>query len=125
MEGVLHTLHVFIEYFAEYAIILCDIIGMIVLLCAVISGFVRYFRRGAGKTKIRLVHGIALALEFKLAGEVLRTVTIRTIGELIVLAVIIILRAAMAVLLHWELKTESKGGEHDYDNKTTAGKKDF
>ena len=56
--------------------------------------------------KLMLAQGIALALEFKLAGEVLRTVTVRNWNELAILGTIILLRGAITVLIHWEIRTE-------------------
>lgn len=49
---------------------------------------------------------IALALEFKLGGEVLRTVIVREQAELIILGAIILLRGALTFLIHWEIKVE-------------------
>ena len=61
--------------------------------------------RGIGK-------GIALALEFKLGGEVLRTAIVREYSELITLGAIILLRGALTFLIHWEIKNEeSRFGE--------------
>ena len=59
-------------------------------------------------TRLDLAQGIALALEFKMGGEVLRTVVVREWGELLVLGAIILLRAALTFLLHWEIKNEKK-----------------
>ncbi|MBR1417718.1 MAG: DUF1622 domain-containing protein, partial [Synergistaceae bacterium] len=49
---------------------------------------------------------IALALEFKLGGEVLRTVIVREWSELVILGAVILLRGALTFLIHWEIKTE-------------------
>ena len=43
-----------------------------------------------------------------MGGEVLRTVIVREMGELVVLGAIIILRAAMTFLIHWEIVNEKK-----------------
>jgi len=53
-----------------------------------------------------LAQGIALALEFKLGGEVLRTVIVREWNELLILGGIILLRGALTFLIHWEIKNE-------------------
>ena len=105
MEPVLETLHNSRIYFAEYALVLCDFIGIFILLLTVVKSFVKYFQRYK-RTKIELAKGIALALEFKLAGEVLRSVTVRTWSELAILGTIVALRAAIALLIHWEIRTE-------------------
>ena len=56
--------------------------------------------------RLTLAKGIALALEFKLGGEVLRTVIVREWSELAILGAIIALRGALTLLIHWEIKTE-------------------
>lgn len=53
-----------------------------------------------------LAQGIALSLEFKLGGEVLRTVIVREWSELAILGAVIVLRGALTFLIHWEIKTE-------------------
>ncbi|MBQ7196531.1 MAG: DUF1622 domain-containing protein [Synergistaceae bacterium] len=58
------------------------------------------------KVRLTLAKGIALALEFKLGGEVLRTVIVREWSELAILGAIIVLRGALTFLIHWEIKTE-------------------
>ena len=57
--------------------------------------------RGIGK-------GIALSLEFKMGGELLRTVVVREWKELVILGAIILMRAAMTFLIQWEIKNEKK-----------------
>jgi uncharacterized membrane protein len=58
--------------------------------------------------RLVLAQGIALALEFKLGGEVLRTVIVREWSELLILGAIIALRAALTFLSHWEIHNEEK-----------------
>ena len=55
-----------------------------------------------------LAKGIALALEFKMGGEVLRTVIVREWSELAILGAIILLRGALTFLINWEIKNEEK-----------------
>lgn len=56
--------------------------------------------------RLDLAQGIVLALEFKLGGEVLRTVIVREQTELITLGAVILLRGALTFLIHWEIKNE-------------------
>ena len=89
----------------KIAIIICDLIGVAVLLSAVFKSVWNHFHRHR-HVKLMLAQGIALALEFKLAAEVLRTVTVRDWNELVILGTIILLRGAITLLIHWEIKTE-------------------
>ena len=94
------------------AIIICDMIGVLILMTTVVKSVYHYFHRDL-HVKLMLAQGIALALEFKLAGEVLRTVTVRDWNELIVLGTIIALRGAITLLIHWEIKTDKADQEHE------------
>ena len=94
----------------KIAIVICDLIGVAVLLTTVFKSVWNYFHRDR-HVKLMLAQGIALALEFKLAGEVLRTITVRDWGELAVLGTIIALRGAITLLIHWEIRTEEAAQE--------------
>lgn len=99
------------------AIMLCDLIGVIVLMGTVIRSIINYFHRDR-HVKLMLAQGIALALEFKLAGEVLKTVTVRDWNELVILGTIIVLRGAITLLIHWEIRAER--AEHAQDKEDQA-----
>ena len=74
----------------NYSIILLEFIGSAIIVV----------------TALDLAQGIALALEFKLGSEVLRTVVVRSTSELLIAGAIVLLRAAMTFLIHWEIKNE-------------------
>lgn len=92
---------------AGLGIALAEICGIMVLLITVAQGVIRYFRHDP-HIRLELAKGIALALEFKLGGEVLRTVQARDWNEIGILGAIIALRAALTLLLHWEISLEEK-----------------
>ena len=54
-----------------------------------------------------------MALEFKLGGEILRTVVARDMSDIIQVGAIIILRAALTLLIHWEIKNEEEHEKED------------
>lgn len=60
---------------------------------------------------------IALALEFKMGGEVLRTVVVREWSELGILGAIIVLRAMLTFLIHWEIKNEKRETKEEQGEK--------
>ena len=47
----------------------------------------------------------ATGLEFKMASEILKTVLVQDLSELLVLGAVILLRAILSVLIHFEMKT--------------------
>jgi uncharacterized membrane protein len=121
INGVIDVCKDYIYIIVRVAIILCDLIGITVLLATVGKSIYNYFHHER-HIKLTLAQGIALALEFKLAGEVLRTVTTRSLNELIILGTIIFLRGAITVLIHWEIKTEM--AEQEQERKIEREKRD-
>jgi len=95
------------EQIVYYAILLSELAGVSVLVVTLIKSFIGWIRRNEG-VRLYLAQGIALALEFKLGGEVLRTVIVREWNELIILGSIILLRGALTFLIHWEIKKEKE-----------------
>lgn len=93
-----------------YIILLIELIGIGVLLYTVIKSLIGLFRRHE-RVRLDLAEGIALSLEFKLGGELLRTVIVRQWEELLILGAIVLLRAAMTFLIQWEIRIEKKEEE--------------
>ena len=89
----------------RYSTLLMEAAGMIVILVTAVTCFIGFFRHKEG-LRVRLAEGISLALLFKMGGEVLRTVIVRTWDELAILAAIIVIRSMLTFLLHWEIKSE-------------------
>ena len=112
INSALNHIHEIEVSVIRIAIILCDAVGVLVLLTTVIKSVIHYFHRER-HVKLMLAQGIALALEFKLAAEVLRTVTVRELNELIILGTIILLRGAITLLIHWEIKAEKADEEKE------------
>ncbi|MBQ7172040.1 MAG: DUF1622 domain-containing protein [Clostridia bacterium] len=91
----------------EYGVLLVEIIGVAVLLFSVFRAVWMLLTRRGG-VRLTLAEGIALSLEFKMGGELLRTVIVREWNELLVLGSIVLIRAAMAVLIRWEIANAKK-----------------
>jgi len=107
MTQVIHVLEEIVHYAAEVGITLVEMAGICILLITAVKGFISYFRHDE-HIRLELAHGIALALEFKLGGEVLRTVIVRDWTEMAILGAVIVLRAVLTLLLHWEIKIEEE-----------------
>lgn len=105
MEAVVSFLEELVKYTAEIGIRLVELAGIMVLMITAVQGIIGYFRRDPHE-RLKLAQGIALALEFKLGGEVLRTVLARDWNELGILGAVIALRGLLTLLLHWEIKNE-------------------
>lgn len=103
--------HELLEWIVEAAILLFEYIGIGILIIAGLRGIYEYIRR-RDTTRLNLARGMAMGLEFKLGSEILRTVIVRDYEELLTVGGIILLRAALTFLIHWEIKTEELNGEN-------------
>lgn len=100
------------EYFdlvVNYLILAVELVGIVVLIYAIVSAVIGLIKRRE-HTGLKLAEGIVRALEFKMGGELLRTVIVREWNELLILGAIILLRAALTFLIQWEIKIERKNG---------------
>ncbi|MBU5331649.1 DUF1622 domain-containing protein [Anaerocolumna aminovalerica] len=109
---MVEILHELLSKVVDYAIFFFEFMGVIVLILAGIRGVINYFRKNP-LTRLNLAKGMAMGLEFKLGSEILRTVVVRDVWEILTVAGIIILRAALTFLIHWEIKTEEANGDFD------------
>lgn len=121
MNSGLHDIYkIIMEYFdlgVEFLVLVIELIGTFVLFYAVIAAVIGLFKKKP-HIRLRLAEGIALALEFKVGGELLRTVIVRNWEELLILGSIILLRAALTFLIQWEIRIEKKNGEQLMNAKT-------
>ena len=90
---------------AKIGVTLLEFCGVLVLVIASVKALIGYFQKDVC-VRLNLAQGIALALEFKLGGEVLRTTVARDWSELGILGAIILLRGALTLLIHWEIRNE-------------------
>ena len=52
-----------------------------------------------------------MGLEFKMAAEILKTVLVQSMEELYMLGAVILLRALLSLLIHYEIKHPKKKGK--------------
>ncbi len=107
MDAMIVFLKSIVHTAAEIGIVIAEVIGIAILIITAVKCFIKYFRKDE-HLRLELAQGIALALEFKLGGEVLHTVTVSEENwmALLFLGGIIALRAVLTLLLHWEIKIE-------------------
>ena len=91
-------------------IALCELIGIFVVTVTAVQSFYKYLKGLVTKTptdfKFELAQGLASGLEFKMAAEILKTVQVRNMQELLILGAVILLRALLSLLIHFEMKEE-------------------
>ena len=108
---MMETLHSALGVLTGGAILLFELTGVGVIITAGLRGIAGCLRRDPG-TRLRLAKGMALGLEFKLGSEILRTVVVCGLGEIVLVGAIILLRAALTLLIHWEIKTEERAAQN-------------
>ncbi|MBR3890501.1 MAG: DUF1622 domain-containing protein [Bacilli bacterium] len=91
-----------------------ELLGALVMVAGAIYSCVKYvicqIKHKPYSIKVMIGNYMSIGLELMLVAEVLKTVITnnRTMEEFIILASIILLRATLSLLIHWELKTEEK-----------------
>lgn len=106
MEHMIHTLLPEIIYIIE-------IIGIIIIFFGSVKTFILSvvfsFTKQNYPIKQELASALALGLEYKMGAEILKTVLIRDMQEIWILGAIIILRAMLSLLIHFEMSSENTG----------------
>ena len=85
-----------------------ELIGVLIIFGSSLKTFVLYliwfFWGRSYPVKRELAFSLALALEYKMGAEILKTVLIRDMQEIWMLGAIIILRALLSLLIHFEMR---------------------
>lgn len=104
---MVENLELILRQVVDVTILLFEFMGVIVIILAGLRGIYDYIKHNP-EIRLNLAQGMALGLEFKLGSEILRTVVVRELSEVAVVAAIIVLRAALTFLIHWEIKVEKE-----------------
>lgn len=103
------ALHELLSLIVEYGVIFFEAVGILILLSSGVRGFYHWcIRKSHRHTHLELAYGMSMALGFMLGGEILRTVTSEGWQSSLNIGLLIILRASMTFLLHWEARSEEK-----------------
>lgn len=100
---MLESFELFLHAAVTILVHLLEIMGACVILFGAVRDFVWYFTGRAMNIRLDLARALALGLEFKLGGEILRTVIARDLREMASVGAIILLRGALSFLIHWEI----------------------
>ncbi len=86
------------------AAVILEIMGIIIICVGAVRDFVAYFSGRNLNIRLDLAESMALALEFMLGGEILRTIIAHEFHDILIVGCIIVLRVSLTVLIHWESK---------------------
>ena len=98
--------HHFIQI-VYYLIMVLEMIGVVILLVFSVRALAAVFK-STSKCKHLLTEGITTALSFLLGGEVLKTIVAPDWKDIGMTCAILLMRAAVTVLLHWESRHENE-----------------
>lgn len=107
-----HFLEEILVMLIDHMIPILELMGVFIVAIGAFSSFYKYIRSGFHsdneELKLGFAETLALALEFKMGGEILKTVITRTVDEMYILAAIIVLRAILTFVIHWEIKFDKE-----------------
>jgi uncharacterized membrane protein len=111
----MNVLEHIVETALPYIITVLEIMGILVVTWSGCQSFWKYIQNSFFKKdhniQFHFARGLATGLEFKMAAEILKTVLVREMSELLVLGAVILLRAILSVLIHFEMKHNEKTSE--------------
>ena len=97
---------------AEITASTLELIGIVIIFIGSFRALFRVVgclvRKQPLNVVVELGKALALALEFKMGAEIIKTVIIHDLEELAILGVVIVIRALLAVIIHWEIRLEEK-----------------
>lgn len=117
VQGYEHILH----DIAEVSALTLELVGVLIIIIGSAKALVHLghslIRHRTINIVIELGKTLALALEFKMGAEIIKTVIVHDLTELAVLGIVILIRALLAFLIHWEIKMEKKDDEDEEQEK--------
>lgn len=113
MKNFITNYRSILDTIANISIVTLELIGILIIIIGALSSIVLcssnlFKNKIHHNIKIDLAKCLALGLEFKMGAEIIKTVLIHDLNELAILAFIIVLRAGLAFLIHWEINVERK-----------------
>ena len=102
MSDFIEVVHEYLNLFAYLAVYFLEALSLFCIVCSAIQSMVVAFN----KDKNTLLKGLSVALTFKLAAEIARTITVRSLDEIIQIGALIMVKAAITALIHWEWKSK-------------------
>ena len=112
MENFVTNFREFLYPIAEISAGVLEMVGIIIIIIGSFRALMRLVQSMIKKQPLHVVidlgKALSLALEFKMGAEIIKTVVIHNLEELAILGVVIIIRALLAFIIHWEIRLEEK-----------------
>ena len=115
MENIIFQYKEILYNLAEIAASTLEFVGILIIIIGSFRALVRllkcFIKKEPFQVVVDLGKALSLALEFKMGAEIIKTVIIHNLEELAILGVVIVIRALLAFIIHWEIKLERKDTE--------------
>ena len=117
MEQLALMLKDLLHPIAEISASILELIGILIIIIGTVRALVRrvdsIVKKKGFHVAMDLGKALSLALEFKMGAEIIKTVIVHDLSELAMLGIVILIRALLAFLIHWEMKMEQKEHEEE------------
>lgn len=118
-----HAIEAVFKTTVEYGILILEAIGVCIILLSAVRSLVGMLKKDK-HSKHEMAEGITSALGFLLGSEALKTIIAPDWKDIGMTCAILLMRAAMSILIHWEttaaLKLEREIENND-QHSTTGG----
>lgn len=112
MSDFIESFQIYFSDFVHFFALLVELVGVLVIIVSVIRAvknlFAQKFDFEQAKSDPNLNAGLAKALEIFLAGEILMTLVAEDLKMLAHVGALVVIRVAIAMVIHWESKQEEK-----------------
>ena len=112
MEQFVAQFKEFLHPLAEISAGILELIGIVIIIIGSCRALIRLVQCVIKKQPFHVVvdlgKALSLALEFKMGAEIIKTVIIHNLEELAILGVVIVIRALLAFIVHWEIRIEEQ-----------------
>ena len=97
----------------HYSVLILEIIGALVILYHVMRAVIDLCTGKSKLCRAAITEGITTGLSFLLVSEVLKTIIDRDWTSIGMTCAILLMRAAISILVHWESKAEASAEENE------------
>ena len=106
---------------AEVSAGILELIGIVIIIVGSFRALILLIKRMIEKKPFHVAtdlgKALSLALEFKMGAEIIKTVIIHNLEELAILGIVIVIRALLAFLVHWEMHLYEKAEKKTLEEK--------
>ena len=104
MDQFINQIHTLLNQCAYLTFYFLEGSSLFVIIYSSIHSMIVAFQKDKN-TKKPLLKGLSIALTFKLAAEIVRTITVRSLSEILQIGALILIKAAITFLIHWEWRS--------------------